>query len=163
MINIRPIDMMVLDDLFDMNGGYVLNFSDHTFARFFADELNVDIDDSAYAKNGSSKARRLRCFLQTVDKPTVVRTLNALWEYREVMRQRFGQEEKVQNVHGRLLAILDRLRLGGSEALRGQAQPVPAFDQPKFSLLQADLLVLSKLDPQPRGFAFEKFLKMLFD
>jgi hypothetical protein len=82
MINIRPIDMTVLDDLFDMNDGYVLNFSDRTFTRFFADELNIDIDDSAYAQNGSSKAKRLRCFLQMVDQPTIVRTLNALWESR---------------------------------------------------------------------------------
>jgi hypothetical protein len=163
MSNIRPIDMMILDDLFDMSGGYVLNFSDRTFTRFFADELNIDIDDPTYARNGSSKAKRLRCFLQTVDKPTVARVLNALWEYREVTRQRFGQEEKLQNPHGRLLAILDRLGPSSSRASQSQTQPVPALDCAKFSLLQADLISLSKLDPQPRGFAFEKFLKVLFD
>lgn len=43
MPNIRAIDMMFLDDLFEMGGGYVLNFSNSTFSRFFADELNVDI------------------------------------------------------------------------------------------------------------------------
>src|SRR5580693_5042753 len=95
MTNIRSIDMMFLDDLFEMGGGYVLNFSDRTIARFFAEELNIDFDDAIYAQNGTSKARRLRCFLQTVDKPTVVRTLNALWEYREAIRLRSGSEEKV--------------------------------------------------------------------
>ncbi|HYP57262.1 MAG TPA: hypothetical protein VEQ35_03140, partial [Beijerinckia sp.] len=79
MTNIRPIDMMFLDDIFEMGGGYVLNFSDRTFAAFFAQELNIDIDDPTYARNGGSKGKRLRCFLQTVDKLTVVRTLNALW------------------------------------------------------------------------------------
>lgn len=34
MPNIRSIDMMVLNDIFDMGGGYVLNFSDRTFAQF---------------------------------------------------------------------------------------------------------------------------------
>ena len=95
MTNIRSIDMLFLDDLFDMGGGYVLNFSDRTLAQFFAEELNIDFDDPVYAKNGTSKAKRLRCFLQTVDKPTVIRTLNALWEYREAIRLRAGAEEKI--------------------------------------------------------------------
>ena len=67
--------MMLIDDLFEMGSGYVLNFSDRTFAQFFAEELNIDIDDPVYATNGTSKAKRLRCFLQTVDKPTAARTL----------------------------------------------------------------------------------------
>jgi hypothetical protein len=36
MTNIRSIDMIFLDDVFDMGSGYVLNFSDSTFAQFFA-------------------------------------------------------------------------------------------------------------------------------
>lgn len=40
MTTIRSIDMMFLDDAFDMGGGHALNFSDRTFARFFAEELN---------------------------------------------------------------------------------------------------------------------------
>jgi hypothetical protein len=112
MPNIRSIDMTIIDDLFDMGSGYVLNFSDRTFAQFFAEELNVDIDDPVYAKNGTSKAKRLRCFLQTGDKATVARTLNALWEYREMLRQRAGREEKMTNAHGQLLAIVNRLTSG---------------------------------------------------
>lgn len=86
MSNIRSIEMMFIDDLVEMGGGFVLNFSDRTFAQFFAEELNVNIDDPVYSRNGGSKAKRLRYFLQTAGKPTVVRTLNALWEYREALR-----------------------------------------------------------------------------
>jgi hypothetical protein len=92
-----------------MRGGYVLNFSDRTFAQFFAEELNIEIDDPVYARNGSSKGKRLRCFLQTVDKPTVVQTLKALWEYREALRQRSGHADKVENAHGRLLALINSI------------------------------------------------------
>jgi len=110
-------------------GGYVLNFSDRTFAQFFAEELNIDIDDSLYARNGGSKAKRLRCFLQTVDKPTVVRTLKALWEYREALRQRSEQADKVPNAHGRLLSLLNRLE-GRPESAPSPGQaPIPAFDR----------------------------------
>ena len=44
--------MLVVDDLFDMHGGYVLNFSDRTFATFFAEELNIDIDEHPVFRAG---------------------------------------------------------------------------------------------------------------
>lgn len=124
MSNIRSIDMMFLDDLFEMGSGYVLNFSDRTFTQFFAEELNIDIDDPAYARNGGSKAKRLRCFLQTADKPTVVRTLNALWEYREALRQRSGRDDEIQNAHGRLLSLLNRLEGRPDDAQAPKQGPV---------------------------------------
>jgi hypothetical protein len=164
MTNIRSIDMLLLDDVFEMGGGYVLNFSDRTFAQFFAEELNIDIDDPQHARNGTSKAKRLRCFLQTVDKPTVIRTLNALWEYREIIRQRADQPEKLKNPHGNLLAIISRLSGNGASATAHQATPpVAIHDRAKFAQFQSDLLSLTQLDPQARGYAFEKFLKQLFE
>jgi hypothetical protein len=57
MANIRSIDMMLFDDIFEMGGGYVLNFSDRTFAQFFAEELNIDINDPVYSRNGGSKGK----------------------------------------------------------------------------------------------------------
>jgi hypothetical protein len=76
------MDMLLLDDLFDMGQGYVLNFSDRTMREFFVQELNVDIDDPIYSQTGKSRARRLRSFLTLTDPPTVVRMLRALWDYR---------------------------------------------------------------------------------
>lgn len=109
MSNIRSLDMMFIDDIFDMGGGYVLNFSDRTLTQFFADELNIEINNPTYAKSGSSKAKRLRCFLQTVDKPTVARTLKALWEHCKAVRQRAGQAEKIENAHGRFLSLINSI------------------------------------------------------
>ncbi len=163
MSNIRSIDMMVLDDIFDMGSGYVLNFSDRTFAQFFAEELNIDIDDPAYKKYGTSKAKRLRCFLQIVDRATAVRTLNALWEYREVVRQRFGHDEKITNAHGQLLAIINRLNVDETNLSQVKTSPRRAFDREIFGQFQAELRHLSDLEPQPRGYAFESFLKALFN
>lgn len=155
--------MMFLDDIFEMGGGYVLNFKDRTFAQFFADELNIDIDDPVYAKNGTSKGRRLRCFLQTVDKPTVVRTLNALWEYREALRQRSNQADEIANSHGRLLSLINRLEGRPENSIRTREAPLPSYDRPTLVQLKTELVSLSNLEPQARGYAFEKFLKQLFD
>ena len=110
------------------------------------------------------RPKRLRCFLQTVDKPTVIRTLNALWEYREIIRQRADQPEKLKNPHGNLLTIISRLSGNGASATAHQATPrVAIHDRAKFAQFQSDLLSLTQLDPQARGYAFEKFLKQLFD
>ncbi len=162
MPNIRAIDMMFLDDLFEMGGGYVLNFSNSTFSRFFADELNVDIDDPMYAEQGGSKGKRLRCFLQNVDVPTVLRTLKALWEYREASRQRDGKPETVQNAQGRLLSVINCLE-GKPDAQPAEQAPKPAFDRPKLLALRNDLIGFVQLTPQARGYAFETLLRDLFN
>jgi hypothetical protein len=163
MPNIRAIDMLALDDIFEMSGGYVLNFSDKTFAIFFAEELNIDINNPAYARNGTSKAKRLRYFLQSVDSITAARTLNALWEYREALRQRSEREETVKNAHGQLLAIINRITGNQSTANASNSNLHQAFDRHIYSELLSELQQLSNLEPQPRGYAFEAFLKKLFN
>lgn len=163
MPNIRSIDMLFLDELFEMGGGYVLNFSDKTMSRFFAEELNVDIDDPVYAENGGSKGKRLRCYLQKVDIPTVVRTLKTLWEYREALRMQAKKEELVENAEGRLLSLLNRLE-GKPDAAQPTGQPPkPAFDRPRLLALRTDLLGFTQLTAQKRGYAFEALLRDLFN
>ena len=75
---IKSIDMLLLDKVLEMESGYVLNFSDRTLASFFAEELNVDIDDPIYAQNGGSKGKRLRRFLQISDPGLSARALRKL-------------------------------------------------------------------------------------
>ena len=163
MSNIRQIDMMFLNDIFEMNSGYVLNFSDKTFAQFFAEELNIDINDLVYAQTGNSKGKRLRSFLQIVDKPTVVKTLKALWEYREALRQRSNQTDTIKNAHGRFLELINLLEGKADNASFAGKVPTSAFDRPKLTQLKAELFSLSQLAPQARGYAFERFLKEFFD
>lgn len=162
MANIRMLDMQVIDDLFQRqdNPGYVLDFSDRTFTIFFAQELDVDIDDPKYAKDGSSKLRRLKCYLRTVDNDAAARALNALWLYREMRRQ--GEEDRIANAHGQLLQLIERI--GGKTAPDDWgAKPKPAFDRAKFKELHDALLALSPLEPVRRGYDFEKFLTRLFN
>jgi hypothetical protein len=79
MTKIRPIDIRLLDEVLEMQSGYVLDFSDRTFAEFFASELSININHQKYFQGGSSKAKRLRTFLQIEKEPVVVRALCALW------------------------------------------------------------------------------------
>ncbi|RVJ59509.1 DUF3644 domain-containing protein [Sinorhizobium medicae] len=161
MPKIRPIDMATLDQIFDMGGGYVLNFSDRTFAEFFADELNVDINDDVYYAEGGSKGKRLRYYLKQADTETAVRTLQALWEHREAFRQMRGLPDDVPNAHGRLLDIIDRLR--GNKPAAESTLIRPAYNWPALEQIRQDLISLNNHPPHDRGYRFEAFLKSLFD
>lgn len=160
--HVRSVDMLLIEELFDMGSGYVLDFSDRTFAIFFAEELNIDIDDPAYALDGRSKAKRLRCFLRKVDKSLLIRTLQALWAYRVEIRQRRDQSETVPNAEGRFFGLINKLA-GQTVSTQSSHQPTPATDRPKFQLLKAELLQIASLAPHARGYAFEAFLKKIFD
>lgn len=71
------VEMIRLDDIFEMHGGYVLNFSNDIFGQFFS-ELGIDINASEYSQGGGSKGKRLRCFFRRADKATVARVLEML-------------------------------------------------------------------------------------
>lgn len=161
MTKIRPIDMSTIDQIFNMEGGYVLDFSDRTFAEFFAGELNIDIDDGAYYAEGSSKAKRLRYFLKRADTELAVRTLRALWEYREARRQQRDTAETVVNAQGRLLDIIERLT--GTKAGNETTVFRPAYNWPAVAQMRQQLHDLAGHAPQQRGFLFEALLKSTFD
>lgn len=51
-----------LESLFDMDSGYVLDFSNRTFSEFIYDVTNIEIYDEKYNYASGSKANRLRAF-----------------------------------------------------------------------------------------------------
>lgn len=163
---IRALDMRLIDDLFGMGGGYVLDFSDRTFAEFFSDEFDVNIDDPKFKAEGTSKAKRLRCFLRISDSTTRVRVLKSLWDYRCAQQRRKRIQEQIpdaQSEFDRLIA-----RLGGSSfnnsSVSHAAKPVGlALDARVCCELKSRLIQITSLSPQPRGYEFERFLKTLFD
>lgn len=161
MSTINTIDMMLINQLFEADPGYVLNFSNKTFAEFFANDLYIDINDPRYERSGTSKMNRLRCFLQTVDDPTAVRTMRALWDYRQAMQKTFRKDETVENAHARLLNLIGRLE--GKNVTPPPAPPPLRPAAARMSELRDELNGLHQLSPQARGYAFERFLKSLFD
>jgi hypothetical protein len=162
MNKIRAVDMLFLNDIFEMRDGYVLNFNDASFRNFFMEELQVDIGSTLYAGSGTSKAKRLRSFFQIAETPIVVRALNVLWEYREAVRRRAGKTDTVSDAKTLLEGLLSRLK--NKPAVKTTQKPVtPSVNSQKLLTLQSKLIELSTLQPQPRGYAFEVFLKDFFD
>ncbi len=158
------MDMPIINRVFGMESGYVLDFSNRTFAEFFHDELDVDIDDPRWAAEGGSKAKRLRYYLRQVDRKTALATLNALWEYREA-----------SSITADYPALDDSVRVAYSQIVEGlegkPSKPTMSdgvdqeqrVDRAASSALATRLVEVSTMDPQARGYAFEKFLKDAFD
>ena len=159
MSDVRTLDIRLLDEAFEMQSGYVLDFSDRTMGNFFLEELNLDIDDPKWTREGTSKAKRLRYFLRTVDNATAARTIRSLWEYRQTFCKR--NEGDDGDLEGRVLDLVGKL--SGTRAADSAPSPEPARNSARVAELRRDLIAISGLAPQARGYAFEKFLRGAFN
>jgi len=94
------MDLRAVEDIFGMGSGYVLDFSNRTFAGFFAD-LGIDIDREFPE---GSKANRLRAFLRGADASRVAQVLEALLEHRGTQAGNETSRDvvKVKNLIARL-------------------------------------------------------------
>ena len=166
MANFKSTEMRFLDSIFGMGDGYVLDFSNRTMDDFFLEELEIDISHEMFSTDGTSKARRVRCLLQSADHSTVARVLEALWKYRQSMREETKAEETVVNAEGRFLSVLESIRSPGqhAEVVRNPFSAAAVIDQGQvLDALRQRLYDLRDLPPQKRGYEFEGFLKELFD
>ena len=81
MTTLNTNEKQVLEKLFQMGGGYVLNFSDRTFGEFFKDDVGVDIFDPKYNYASGSKANRLRGFWQAANNELVGKSIIKLIDF----------------------------------------------------------------------------------
>ena len=96
MAKLKHSQMRALDEIFNMQSGYVLDFSNSTMAEFFSDEFQVDIYDERYAYRGTSKANRVRAFIETEPDHRVKAMLQGLWQHRETLEE-YQAEHKLTN------------------------------------------------------------------
>lgn len=101
MSKLKTIDKMKLEQLFNMGGGYVLGFSDRTFADFFLNDFGIEIDQEKYRMKGTSKANRLRSFWAIEDDEIVAKVLTELL--------RVAERSKEDSLYVECQSILNRL------------------------------------------------------
>lgn len=162
---LKSVDVRLLDEIFEMGGGYVLDFSNRTFSEFFVEELGVDIDNPCYAVDGGSKAKRLRCYLRQASTNEIVKVLLALWDYRESIRRRSGQVETMEVAKSEFYLLIEKLGGKAPESINRNTTKTSFSNMPSHVADEFldKLIKVSSLEPQARGYAFEKFLKELFD
>lgn len=105
-------EKQVLEKLFQMGSGYVLNFSDRTFGEFFQDDVCVDIYDQKYDYASGSKANRLRGFWQVADDALAGRSIEKLLAYidNQILLGHFTNEEFPESLTKRARSIAERLQ-----------------------------------------------------
>lgn len=79
MSSLTSIDKRYLEKLLNMEGGYVLDFTDATFGEFFA-RHNIDIHNQKYQTYGTSKAKKMRAFWEKEADKIVGQVLSEMLE-----------------------------------------------------------------------------------
>jgi hypothetical protein len=67
-----------------MSGGYVLDFTNNSFAQLFSETVKIDIYDNKYTTYGDSKAKRMRSFWELESDPVVGKVLSTIldvWKF----------------------------------------------------------------------------------
>lgn len=91
-----------------MSSGYVLDFSNDTFAEFFRETADIDIYSQKYARNGDSKAKRLRALWEIESDALVGKVLSGLleiWQYNASRNGKIGdspQHRQASDIVARL-------------------------------------------------------------
>jgi hypothetical protein len=83
MANLTSLERRKLEQLLGMETGYVLDFSNRTFAEFIRDSTGRNIFDSRYDHGSGSKANRLRAFWQKEDDAVVGKLMSDMLDYGE--------------------------------------------------------------------------------
>tara|TARA_B100000446_G_scaffold184352_1_gene206211 strand:- start:78714 stop:79535 length:822 start_codon:yes stop_codon:yes gene_type:complete len=104
--------MRMIDSIFDMEGGYCLDFSDRTLAEFFEDEIGIEIYQERYSFNGTSKAKHIRAFIEVEDGLLVSNLLKKLWAHKTTINAYDNDNLESQKL--RLLELTNRLEAGAT-------------------------------------------------
>lgn len=163
----------ILEELFQMRGGYVLNFSDRTFGEFFQNDMALNIFDPKYNYASGSKANRLRGFWQVADDSLVSVSINHLLTYIDTQiaigRLQSGQfsDTLIQRARSIAAHLSGVLPGKAADSAHKSHQPERAqaavVDAAAVGRLRDSLMGLHTMPPQQRGFAFERFLNDLFE
>lgn len=126
MSSLKHVEKKKLERLLKMEGGYVLEFSNSTFAEFVDESVSRDPYDPRYEAHGTSKANRLRAFWEIEDDHTVARLLSDLVDLAE-------SEGADESAVGDGRAIAGRLR--ESQHVPDTSALLPNANGPGFKLL----------------------------
>ncbi|MCB1079879.1 MAG: restriction endonuclease, partial [Verrucomicrobiae bacterium] len=129
------------------------------------DELDVNIDDPRFSIEGSSKGKRLAYFLRSADRATIHKTLVSLWNHRMSVPGLADRVPLDAGTENAFRSLVERFgeSLPGKNAESIVASAEPSVPDETLDRLATRFLEVSKLAAQPRGYAFEAFLKEVFD
>ena len=151
---VSTLELRAIDTVLGMGGGYVLDFTDRTFAEFFRDH-GLQIDDPRYSVEGGSKAKRLRYFLRMTPPPLSGKVLAGLLEYSLASRSTGEVDPGAWDTAAKVA-----LRLGGVPPRVEQPRPAPSAVMTEQELLARSLrpeaVAAATRDPAMAAIVFDR-------
>jgi hypothetical protein len=162
MANLDFIEKNLVDSLLNTSG-YVLDFSNKTFQAFVYEKIQVDV----YSKyKDMSKGKMLYAILNDFDDITVGKLLLEFLRYMQykemVNEENKNKFTKCAEIGNRLIGKAVHIKTFSN---KNTSQPSPITSVVNFEKYLKELQELADKSetPQERGFAFEKYLKSLFN
>lgn len=156
------IEKDCFERLFGLGSGYVLDFTNRSFQEFVFSIMQIDV----YAKYpGLSKAKILRSIISDYDNITVGKLLLELMRYMQAKDMITDDDKatfkKCAEIGNRLIGKTTTVKSSTQNAT--PTKPIKSVvDYDKF-LNELKCLTDYQDTPQARGFAFEKYLRNLFE
>ncbi|HBI86611.1 hypothetical protein [Sphingobacterium multivorum] len=112
MAHLKQSEKVILEKIFKMEGGYVLEFSNQKFQQFIFDNFKIDIYSDRYSIYGDSKANRLRAFWSLENNQDVgklILELTEIWKT-EMILKGVSATEGDNSLEQEAIRISDKLR-----------------------------------------------------
>jgi hypothetical protein len=99
MADLSRLEKLKLENIFEMNEGYVLDFLNKTFNNFIFETINIELYSDKYADNGESKANRLRTIWQKENNYLVGKLTKEMLDYWKDTVMIYKQITEKQQIH----------------------------------------------------------------
>lgn len=158
MAQMTYIEKDYFERLFDMEMGYVLDFTNYTYQRFVADTINIDV----YKKyHNLSKAKILRAIMDDYDNVIVGKLLLGLMQYMQARKLVTDEKNEIFQKCSQI-----GYRLIGKKISEKSVDTVAESSKKEFDFKKYldELKELADYhdNPQARGYQFERYLNRLF-
>ena len=161
MSNLTNLEKRKFEQLLGMGSGYVLDFSNRSFAEFVVDSTGRNIYDSRYDYGSGSKANRLRAFWQQEENAVVGKLMSDMLDILEGTRP-VALKEECRRIVARLVQDSP-----ASEAQTNSPSKEDSAQQRRSQVLrqfkETFLHLAAESDRNKAGLALEQLLNRLFE
>lgn len=143
MSKLKTNDKQILERLFQMESGWVLNFSNRMIEEFFRDNLYVEFYSKEYDYGSGSKANRMRGFWVKAPDSLVAKSIRELLDYidNQILLGFLDAKDFPKPLAERALAIASSL--DGMEVTQKTGEAVPSEEE--FIKREFEALAIDKL------------------
>ncbi|TAM83427.1 MAG: hypothetical protein EPN47_04775 [Acidobacteria bacterium] len=159
MSNLTYVEKRKLEQFLGMSSGYVLDFSNRTFAEFVRESTGRNIYDSTYDYASGSKANRLRAFWQKEENLVVGKLMSDMLDYADGTGE---LKEVCRLIVGRLLRDCPVPHTGIGSHHHEQQLQQQRLSQSLGQLKEEFLGLAIERNRNKAGLALEKVLNRLF-